>query len=134
MALFKVNISQKNGRMAVVQCIEEAQRSWHGLECLPSVVWKHIQRHIKLCHLDLPGICEDRANCYYLYQKNKAVRLVEMVTILINSKLTEKICTLFTTDNVVLNRKGREDKLKISKESLKPETVQINKKLEYSIQ
>ena len=37
-------------------------------------------------------------------------------------------------DNVVLNRKGREDKLKISKESLKPETVQINKKLEYSIQ
>lgn len=57
-----------------------------------------------------------------------------MVTILINSKLTEKICTLFTTDNVVLNRKGREDKLKISKESLKPETVQINNKLEYSIQ
>lgn len=51
-----------------------------------------------------------------------------MVTILINSKLTEKICTLFTTGNLVLNRKGKEDKLKISKESLKPEIGQINKK------
>lgn len=47
-----------------MQCIEGAQGSWQGLECLSSVVWKHIQRHIKLRHLDLlEG--EDKANCYY---------------------------------------------------------------------
>lgn len=53
-----------------------------------------------------------------------------MVTIiLINSKLTEKISTLPQLA-IWLSRTRREAKLRISKETLKPETVQTNKKKE----
>lgn len=121
-----------NKRVTVEQCTEEAQRSWQGrggfLQQSESI-FKAMQNYVIWISQEFG----DKAHCYYLHWRNEAVRWLKIVTYFPHQfKTNRKDMHTFTTGSLVPSLKRREDKLKISKKSLKPDLVQTNKRRENS--